>query len=405
MPEVGQQRVRAGMFASAKRPAPGFWSQVGNQARAAAEGALDTATFGLDDQAAAGVHAVGDWFHGQSVTAAYKRRIAEQHKRDADDARMYGTARMLGTIGATGLELLVPGGALGAAARLAGKAKLLKSGGQVAEAVARFGQTTAPIAKRIKQVTALSRREGAMVGVVGAGGGVAGQGVSDLLNHRLSSWRDYTGAAVGGAAEAVAALKGHPKTAAALGGATSSVAQDVLNGRVPSASDAAKSAYASAVLSAAASAVGTSRAARASVKTKERLGEWGSLARTRLNLDKTISTQKQRYHLDPIGNEFSAGYTYPDQRTELGKLIEAKFGDSAHLSHRQEQAYQQLGSQYRVDHFLPRDVGSIAGFLASQPAHDAGRHDYRGLDSSATIRPFSPPQDPRFAPGFPTYFG
>lgn len=404
MPGAGQQRVRAGMFGSGRSSAaPGFWAQVGNQARAAAEGALDTATFGLDDQAAASAHAIGDWLHGQSIGAAYRRRIAEQHQSDANDARMYGTARTLGTIGATGLELFLPGGALGAAARLAGKVKFLKGGGQLAEAAARFIQPAASAAKRIKQVTPLSGRESAVIGALGAGGGMAGQGMSDILHHRLSSLRDYAGAAAGGTAEALAALKGRPKLAAGLGGATTSVAQDLLNGRVPSAADAAKSAYASALLSAAASAAGTSRAARASIKTKEQLGETGSQIRTLLNFDRTISTQKQRFHLDPTG-DFSEGYTYPDQRTASQKLIESKFGDSAHLSYRQRQAHQQLGSQYRVDHFLPGDVGSIAGFLAAQPVHDAGRYDVGGAGSSSIVHPFpSPPDFARFTPGFPAY--
>jgi hypothetical protein len=152
-------------------------------------------------------------------------------------------------------------------------------------------------------------------------------------------------------------------------------------------------------LSRAASAAGTARAERASIKTKEALGEMGSRIRTRLNLDRTTSTLKQRFQLKRIGDEFSEGYTYPDQRTASGKLVESKFGDSARLSHRQQQAYLQLGPQYRVDHFVPRDVGSIVGFLASQPAHDAARYDRRAI--------FSPyiPQSPGFEPGFPTYFG
>ena len=407
MPGVGQQRAQAGMFARrpGKQAAPSFLSQLRNQARAAAEGALDIATFGVDDQIAAGAHAIGDWFHGKSIGAAYRRRIAEQHQQDADDARTYGTARMLGTIGATGLELLLPGGAIGAAARLAGKAKFIKAGGRAAEALARLSRPLAP-AKRIAEATRLSGKERAAIGVVGGAGGAAGQGVSDLVHHRRSSWRDYAGAAAGGTAEALAAIRGNPKLAAAFGGATTSMAQDVINGRAPSASEAAKSAYASAVLASLAGAAGTERAARASIKTKEGLGETGSKLRTLMNLDWTASTKKQRYDLEPIDGEFSAGYTYPDQRTASGKLIESKFGQSAHLSHRQQQAYRQLGSTYRVDHFLPRDVGSLAGFLASQPAHDAGRNRPVDLDPWAILQPFRPIQDPaRFTPVFPPYLG
>lgn len=400
MPGTGQ-RSRAGMFASQTNwlSSPALWSRVGNQVRAAAEGALDTATFGIDDQVAAGAHAVGDWFHGKPIGAAYKQRIAQQHKSDADDARLYGTARTLGTIGATGLELLLPGGAIGAAARLASKAKFLKAGGKAAEAIAHFAQPVMPAAKRIAQVTKLSGKEGAAVGVVGGVAGAGGQAASDLMHHKRSSWRDYAGAAAGGSAEALAALRGNPKLAAAVGGATTSLAQDALNGRALSPSDAAKSAYASAILARAVGAVGTAKAEAASIKTKEWLGERGSRLRTNLNRDWTYFTKKERYHLEPIDG-YSKGYTYPDQRTGLGKLIESKFGKDASLTPRQTQAYLQLGDHYRVDHFLPKDVGSLAGFGASQLAHNSGRSGVPDFDPAAFISPL-----PRFDPGLPPYLG
>lgn len=118
----------------------------------------------------------------------------------------------------------------------------------------------------------------------------------------------------------MAALRGNPKLAAAIGGATTSLAQDALNERAPSAANAAKSAYASMVLASAAGAIGTRKAAQATIKQKEKLGEAGSILRTLANLDWTISTKKERFHLKPVDGRYSEGFTYPDQRTALDKL-------------------------------------------------------------------------------------
>ena len=396
MPGVGQQRPRARMFAGTpnRQTAPGFWSQIRNQVRAAGEGALDSATFGLDDQVAAGVRAANDWLHGDAIGAAYKKRIAQQHAWDAYDKAHYGPARTTGTVA----SLLIPGGGFKALAKGVSK---LPQAARMGERAGRFlGKLAAPAAKtaqRIEHVTRLSGRERAMIAGGGAVGGAAGQGVSDIMQGRLSSWRDYAGAAAGGTAEALAALKGNPKAAAALGGAMTSVAQDAFNGRVPSISEAAKSAYASAVVGSVANAIGTKRAAQGTIKQKEQLGELGSRIRTLLNLDWTTSTEKRRFYLDPANQIVTKGkrvknpYTYPDQRTARDKLIESKFGEWAELSPRQEQAYLELGSRYRVDHFLPSDVGSVNAFLFSQPAHQAGREGWDFDPSTVGFVPRQPP--------------
>lgn len=402
MPGMGEKLGRASMFAGRPmRPAQrGFWSQLGNQVRAAAEGVADSATFGLDDQAAAGISAAGDWLRGKPIGAAYRQRIAEQHASDAYDAQHFGAGRTIGTIG----SIFIPGAEFGALARVAGKIpQAARLGGRVVQFLEKAG--AAKVAQRIPQVTRLSGRERAAAAVVGAGGGVVGQGASDIMQGRRSSLRDYAASAAGGSAEALAALRGNPGLAAAAGGATTSLAQDALNGRQLSIADAAKAAAASRHLASAASKFATSKAAQASIRQKEKLGELGSKIRTLANLDWTISTKKQRFHLDPIEG-YNKGYTYPDQRTALGKLIESKFGPSAELSRRQTQAYLQLGPTYRVDHFLPSDVGSVAGFALSQTGHNAGHQQFQGLDPSGLLDPLRQARDPaRFAPGFPTYFG
>jgi len=389
------------MFGAKPKPAePGFWSRIGNQGRAALEGAVDSATFGLDDQASAGIHAAADWLRGKQFYQAYKKRIAEEHAHDAYDASHYGVARTVGTLG----SLFIPGGGTGAIAKLLGKTpQIARLGGRAIRVLEKMGAPAEKIAPRIAQVTRLGGRERVAIGATGAVGGVAGQAGSDVLQGHLSSARDYVGAAAGGTAEALASLRGNPKMAAALGGATASFAQDALNGRPLSVGNAAKAAYASSLLSGAASKIATRKAAQATIKQKEKMGEWGSRLRTLANLDVTISSLKRREPLHAMEG-YSAGYTYPDLRTALNKLIESKFGETARLTYRQTQAFKQLGSTYRVDHFLPRDVGSAAGFLLSQPAHNAGHQRFDGLTPSA--HPLAPTQDrARFAHGLPSYFG
>jgi len=406
MPISGQARPRARMFAGrpANTPRPSFWSQALQQARAAGEGALDAATFGLDDQLAAGVHAAGDWMEGKSLARAYGQRIAEQHARDAYDKLHFGAARTAGTV----TTVFIPGTGWGTLARAAGKLpQAARVGAKVAELAGKLGRPAAKVASRIPQVTKISGKEKAGLAAGGAIGGAAGQGVTDLAQGRLSSWQDYLGAAAGGSAEALTALRGNPKLAAAVGGATGSAAQDIANGRVPSLEEAAKSAYTSSALAGVAGAAATRKAARATMKQKEQMGEVGSHLRTLLNFDITASTKKKAYYLDgkgqiPIKGIGRRPYTIPDQRTAREKLIESKFGESAELSKRQLEAYEKLGSLYRVDHFLPQDVGSLAGFAISQPTHAASRR--QDWQPNPAIAPILQPGlgIPLFAPGFPT---
>ena len=405
MPISGQARARAGMFGGrpANPPRPSFWSQALQQARAAGEGALDAATFGLDDHVAAGVHAAGDWLHGKNFASAYGQRIAEQHASDAYDKLHYGTARTAGTVA----TLFIPGTGLGTVARVAGKLpQAARLGAKVAGMAGKLGRPAAKAASRIPEVTRISGKEKVGVAAAGAVSGAAGQGLTDLAQGHLSSAGDYLGAAAGGSAEALAALRGNPKLAAAIGGATSSAAQDLANGHVPSIEEAAKSAYTSSTLAGVAGAAATRRAARATNKQKEQLGELGSRLRTLLNLDHTASTEKKAFYLDgkgqiPLKGTGRRPYTLPDQRTARGKLIESKFGESAELTKRQLEAYGKLGSLYRVDHFLPQDVGSLAGFSISQPTHAASRQD--DWQFNAVIAPMLQPglRIPLFAPGFP----
>lgn len=67
-----------------------------------------------------------------------------------------------------------------------------------------------------------------MFALGGAGVGLLGQAVGDLLAAQLSSSTDYVGAAIGGAAGGVALLYTGPIGAGAVGGATTSLTKQAL---------------------------------------------------------------------------------------------------------------------------------------------------------------------------------
>lgn len=266
-------------------------------------------------------------------------------------------------------------------------AKLLGRTARFAEATKAVAKAT-EVAKRIKQVTPLATHERAVVSRLGAAAGGAGQVYSDASQGHLSSARDLAGAMAGGALQAQLALRGRPTLAGAAGGATTSMLQDALNGRSVSAGNAAEAAGAGAAMGKLGDIIGRGRffygVSREpetfdqrviyNNKDKEMKGEDFSKLRTLANFDTTASTDKRRLYLD------AGGFTVPDQRTGLGQYVESKAGPGANTRKRQIQANNQPGLNYRIDHLLPGDIGSLFGFLRSQ----IGYHlpDYMQLDSN-----------------------
>jgi len=160
-----------------------------------------------------------------------------------------------------------------------------------------------------------------------------------------------------------------------------SVAQDVLNGRSISLVNAAEAAGAGGAAGKFGDAIGRARFYRRGLspvglkdpsqalaragrphtnQEKATMGEALSKFRTLANFDRTASTAKEKLLLT------EGGHTFPDQLTQLRKIIESKAGLAARLTKRQIQALAEYGSRYRVDHLLPQDVGSLFGFLGGQ---------------------------------------
>lgn len=60
-------------------------------------------------------------------------------------------------------------------------------------------------------------------------------------------------------------------------------------------------------------------------------------------------------------------HTVLDQETTSGLTSEQKFGRSVRkLRPNQQAAYEEFGDRYRVDHFLPRDIGAAIAFPFGQ---------------------------------------
>lgn len=319
----------------ASQPAPKSAIQQGvDQTLAAARGAQDAFTLGLGDRAYAGGQALIDAAQGADLGDAWRSRWGTEQARDQYDAKNYRMARTVGEIAGTGLGFV----ALGPVdAALAGGVRIARAAPMIA-------------------------REAAVLGGVGAGGGVLSQAVTDLQTRRLGSVGDYVGSAVGGTAAALASARGRPGQAGAIGGATTSMVQDVLNGRPVDWEDASRAALAGGYVAAPLGYAGRSYSDSLPIAAKGEMGEAMGRVRTMANFRKPV----------PGGTPVplkSNRVTILDEGHPEAWMSEQKFGPRARLSRNQLEAYNQFGDRYRVDHFLPRDVGAVVAYPFGQIGH------------------------------------
>jgi hypothetical protein len=92
---------------------------------------------------------------------------------------------------------------------------------------------------------------------------------------------------------------------------------------------------------------------------KGQLGELLGEARTLANGEIPVARQQRV----PVNG--GPKTTAVDHLTNSGRMTEQKFGPSARLSQNQKAAYAEYGDRYRVDHFLPRDVGAVVAYPLS----------------------------------------
>lgn len=190
----------------------------------------------------------------------------------------------------------------------------------------------------------------------------------------LSTLGDYAGAALGGLAGAATFPLGlGPARAGAVDSAVTSAAQDVLNGRPISAQQAAESALSGNLLGGAAGIAGRSWSNGLSKTDKGLLGETLGDIRGMVNGEQRVSSPKQRASVNglnaPIANQKGA-YWYPDA-VDGSTAYEDKFGVGADLSPNQKLAQKNMGQNFRLNHFLPADIGRMTGLPAAHFASQA----------------------------------
>jgi hypothetical protein len=343
----------------AKSPAPGrapprvpFQLQpLASSFAAGARGASDAITFGLGDHVSSGLSAAGGLLQGEDFLQGYHRQMAIERAQDDEDWRRHPYARTAGAVAGTGISLA-------AASPLAL--------GRVAAGGARLAALSE--VSRLKGAAGLMGREFAALSGYGAATGAGGQIAMDSALGRRSSPSDVLGAAIGGGVGTGGLLLSRqPQASAALGGAVTSAAQDLGAGRPVSLDEAAQGAAFSSAVNGLVAPVVATRVNQLKPNAKGKLGESLSETRSRLRGDAPREGGKPRV---PVGG---GKVTIPDHQTQSGLYVEAKFGPSASLSKNQTAAFSMDPDGFRLDHFLPQDVGAAAAAMASNSVMTAPR--------------------------------
>jgi hypothetical protein len=235
-------------------------------------------------------------------------------------------------------------------------------------------EAAAAAAPRLAGAARLTAKE--VSRIVGAGGllGLGSQTVSDLATGHRSNPGDLAGSAAGGIAGAAALpILGQSK-AGAIDGAVTSATQDFFNGRPVSIPQAAQAAAGGGLLSGFAGRAGRQWSDSLSTTKKGQLGETLGAMRSQFNGERRWQGPKVRAPLEPgQTTPLQAKQTYwkPDGLAgpppanpshEWPDMFEDKFGYEADTSKNQKIAQKNFGSQFRLNHFTPSDVGMMTAF-------------------------------------------
>lgn len=354
---------------------------------AAARGAIDEATFGLSDRGSAAVQALAkggvDDF-GEHYTV----ELAEEREADAYDEQHHGLARNAGRVA----------GFVGSLALTGGTGALAKAGARVVG----IAPSAIRAANSTKRAVELSRDGLTPIAIVGgSAAGLTGQATSDLLTGHRSNLQDYAGAALGGAtgalllraprigngpaAEVVHRVLVDPRVAGGVEGAATEAYQGAFNGREASLNEIGQAARGGAIGASLGDVVGKYGSNSLSRKTKGQLGEGLSVVKAVMAGDGVpFGVARPEFNLPVAGpgrqvaiDLDGGGQTIADHITSKGIIGEAKFGASARLSNAQKRARRQFGTErYKVDHWLPSDMGRAAALGFGAPAGDMYRTEY-----------------------------
>ena len=327
-------------------PPPGPAPLV-ERAAAGLHGFSDGATFGMGDRASALMHAGlpgdGHW------RDRYDTQMRVLKAQDTYDQAHYPATRTAGQVAGAVTTAFTPvgmeAGALKAASYFPKAAQFVKG------------------ATAMKRITPLARgmnnhlRWSGITAGAGGAMGVGGQVVSDVAAGRRSSPGSYAAAAVGGATDGLGTVYLGPARGGAIGGAVGAAADDAFNGRMPSVVRMSEGAASGSLMGKGVGALGTF-----SVHALPGLNKGSNLLR-KGPLGEELSKMRSRLEgegVDPKIRTVRVGdrYTVLDHQTMTGRPVEAKFGAGARLSTPQKML-RAKNLRYRVDHFLPEDIGKL----------------------------------------------
>ena len=200
--------------------------------------------------------------------------------------------------------------------------------------------------------------------VVAGAAGVANVGfkaATNLAENKASTKGDYIAAAVGGGVDGAVSPYLGPVIGGAVGGGAQSLVEDVANREPISLPKAGMQVAGGAYFGGLGQVAGEQISNRLLPGDKGDLGEAMSIAKTISRGDLPIKIKKY------MKLEGRSRGTYVDQITLGNKWIEAKFGPKARLSPAQTWAKSDPTKDYRVDYWLPEDVGLAAGIALSAP--------------------------------------
>lgn len=317
------------------------------RAAAVFHGFSDGATFGAGDQVSALVHAGlpgdGHW------SDRYHQQMQMLRGQDTYDQAHYPMTRAAGQVAGAVTTAFTPvgveAGALKAASYFPKAAQFVKG----ATATKRI----TPLARGIDDY----RRWSAITAGAGGAVGVGGQAVSDVAARRRSNLGSYAAAAVGGATDGLATVYLGPARGGAIGGAVAAAADDAFNGRIPSVVGMSEGAAAGSIMGKGLGALGTFGAH--SLPTLHNGPKWMRKGTVGESLSKARSWLEGE-GVDPGTHTVRLGSrrTVLDHKTLTGGPVEAKFGYGARLSTPQKML-RAKEADYRVDHFLPEDLGKL----------------------------------------------
>jgi hypothetical protein len=335
-----------------------------NRTMAAIRSAANGATLGYTDNVSALGDAVLGFGEGSNFADRYRQNLEEEHVRDRYYEREYpntwkaaGAVGTLGGIAAAGVGEIGPG------------------------VIARFLPGSARAIRAVGTSRAVPFLKGGYgtMGAVGGGliGGI-GQIAADAQRGRLSSPADLGTSIAGGAYTGWQATHGRPVSGAAVGAGGVAATEDILDGGSFRPMDVLRGAQGGAYMGRVWDLAGAYGSNALPTTMKGALGEAATFAKSwargepipmkaprrpaRVATAPSEATPGPQQRIDLPGGR----HTKADFITTFGRALESKFGAYARLTPAQRLALARFGESYKVDHWLPKNIGELtAGWFGA----------------------------------------